>query len=279
VSTAAAESFLARHDFLIRRLFSLSGLIPVGAYLVIHLLVNASILDSPGAFQRNVDRIHDLGGMLWIVEWVFIFIPILFHAVVGIWIIRGGVPNVSAYPLPKNYRYTLQRITGMIAFFFIGWHVFHMHGWFHSEAWLQGVAKPLGGHLFRAYNASSTAGAAIQQSLLVQILYAVGVLASVFHLANGIWTFGLTWGLWISPAAQRRASVFSWVFGIVLSALGLGSLWGMRTVDVEAAREFELQRYRARVAAGDVLPSPEKRSDPHESLTIGEMTGTNGSGE
>ncbi len=33
-------------------------------------------------------------------------------------------------------------------------------------------------------------------------LYSVGVLSCVFHLANGIWTFGITWGLWITPEAQ-----------------------------------------------------------------------------
>jgi hypothetical protein len=64
VSTAAAgppsTSFLARNEFLIRRLHSLSGLIPVGAYMVVHLLTNASVLESPATFQRNVYTIHSL---------------------------------------------------------------------------------------------------------------------------------------------------------------------------------------------------------------------------
>ena len=37
-----ATPFLARHQFLIYRLFSLAGLVPVGAFLVVHLLTNAS---------------------------------------------------------------------------------------------------------------------------------------------------------------------------------------------------------------------------------------------
>ena len=51
-----------------------------------------------------------------------------------------------------------------------------------------------------------------------------------------------------------------------LAIVGVGSLWGMRTVDIEQARQFEDQRYRARVQSGDIPLSPEKRSDPTEQL-------------
>ena len=53
------------------------------------------------------------------VEWVFIFIPILFHATIGFIIIAGMMPNTAAYPYNGNIRYTLQRATGMIVFAFI----------------------------------------------------------------------------------------------------------------------------------------------------------------
>ena len=51
----AGGSFLERNEFLLRRLHSLSGIVPVGAYMVIHLITNASVLDSPATFQRSVD--------------------------------------------------------------------------------------------------------------------------------------------------------------------------------------------------------------------------------
>lgn len=256
---ASSLPLLVRHEFLIRRLHSLSGLIPVGAYMVVHLLVNASILDSPASFQRNVYQIHSLGRVLWLVEWLFIFIPILFHAILGVVIIRGGLPNTGNYPYAGNIRYTLQRATGMIAFAYIVWHVFHMHGWFHVDSWLRSVAEPLYGARFKAFNAASTAGAAIQQSLLVSVLYAVGVVACVYHLANGIWTMGITWGVWTSPAAQRRANNVCVAGGVVLGLIGLGALWGMQTVDVNEARRIEDAMYEARTAAGDIAPNPHKR--------------------
>ena len=63
------------------------------------------------------------------------------------------------------------------------------------------MAEPYGGAEFHPYSAASTAGLALQ-NVVVAVLYAVGILACVYHLANGIWTMGITWGVWTSPPAQ-----------------------------------------------------------------------------
>ncbi len=222
-------SFLERHQFLIYRLFSLSGLIPVGAFLVVHLLTNSSVLGGAAAFQARVDMIHSFGPLvLTVLEWVFIFIPILFHAAVGFVIMSNGMPNVSSYPYSGNIRYTLQRVTGMIAFVFILCHVSHLH-WL--GAWM-------GGGQFDPHFATSTAAEALRPTW-VTVLYAIGVLSAVFHFANGLWSIGITWGLWTSPAAMQRANVVSIVAGLGLAAAGLGSLAGFKMVDVDEARAFE----------------------------------------
>jgi succinate dehydrogenase / fumarate reductase cytochrome b subunit len=255
-----STSFMARNQFLLGRLHSLSGLIPVGAYMVVHLLTNASINDSAGKFQSAVYQIHSLGSALVIVEWVFIFIPLLFHAIYGLLIIRESQPNSATYTYSSNIRYTLQRATGLIAFAFIFYHVFHMHGWFHADWWLRNVAEPLGGAQFKAYNASSTAGAALQSSFIIQLLYGIGILACVFHLANGIWTMGITWGLWVSPKAQARANYLSIAVGVFVGLIGLGALVGMAKVDVTKAKEVEDKMYESRIATGELTENPHKRS-------------------
>jgi succinate dehydrogenase / fumarate reductase cytochrome b subunit len=224
----SSPSFLARHQFLIYRLFSLSGLIPVGAFLVVHLLTNASVLAGAGSFQSRVDLIHSLGPLLVPIEWAFIFLPMLFHATVGFIIIANGLPNVGSYPYVGNVRYTLQRATGMIAFAFIVWHVMQLH-------WL---GTPFGGGKFDPHHAASSAAVALQPTI-VAILYAIGVLSTVFHFSNGLWTLGITWGLWTSPAAMRRASWISVIMGVLLGGAGLGALSGMRAVDVDEARAVE----------------------------------------
>ena len=264
---ANQSGFLARHEFLIRRLHSLSGMIPVGAYMVVHLLTNASVLASPAAFQRNVYAIHGLP-LLCVIEWTFIFIPLIFHAVFGVLIIRGGLPNSSTYKYTNNVRYTLQRATGMIAFVFIFWHVFHMHGWIHADWWIDGMARGLYGGMFRPYNATSTGAAAMQISWVVPILYAIGVLSSVFHLANGIWTFGITWGIWVTPAAQRWANVACLIFGLGLSAVSLGALGGFAfktPAQIEEARKTEDAMYDHKVAAKEIEPDEHKRAHPKKS--------------
>ncbi len=257
----STPSFVTRNQFLIYRLFSLSGLVPVGAFLVVHLLTNASVLGGPGAFQSRVDLIHSLGPLLVPIEWAFIFLPMLFHAAVGFAIIAGGLPNVGSYPYAGNVRYTLQRATAMIVFAFIIWHLIQLH-------WM---GAPLGGGRFDPHRASSSA-AVVLQPAIVGILYAIGIVSAVFHLSNGLWTLGITWGLWTSPAAMRRASWVSIVVGVLLGGVGLGALSGMRNVNVEGARVIEdrmeavKRMLEGQPAAGSpaagVRASPEPISNP-----------------
>lgn len=258
-----SQSFFARHEFVIRRLHSLSGLLPVGLYMTVHLVTNASVLNGPGSFQKNVYTIHSLGKLLPLVEWTFIFIPILFHAIVGVMIVTGMVPNTSDYPYGANRRYTWQRWTGLIAFAFILYHVFHMHGWFHFDWWLRDVAEPFGGAEFRPYNAASSAGLALQ-SPVIFVFYIVGVLACVFHFANGLWTMGITWGVWISPPAQARALKVCMTFGVILALVGVSALYGMREAgrppELERAVEIEDKMYETRIEAGEIEPNEHKRT-------------------
>src|SRR5262249_31547407 len=77
------------------------------------------------------------------------------------------------------------------------------------------------------------------QPLWIKIAYAIGMLSCVYHFANGLWTQGITWGLWTSAAAQRRASWVSVVVGVGLAVVGLSALVGMGEVNIEQARQVE----------------------------------------
>ena len=230
--------------------------------MCVHLLVNASVANSPETFQNSVYGIHALGKLLPLVEWAFIFAPLLFHAVVGVWIAKNASHNTANYPYESNIRYKAQRVTGYILFGFVLYHVFHMHGWFHWDWWLA-MIEPAGGHQFRAYNATSTAGLALR-GWIVTLVYAVGVLCGVVHFANGIWTAGITWGLWTTPRAQSGALKVCNVLATVLAVVGVSALFAMRSAgapgrvtEIEAA---ENRMYKARVEAGSVMPNEHKRS-------------------
>ncbi|MFQ5414087.1 MAG: succinate dehydrogenase cytochrome b558 subunit [Phycisphaerae bacterium] len=228
-----------RHYFVIRRLHSLLGLIPLGVFVLVHFATNASILlDMRGgsAFQWAVsvihlpERLHR--GVLITIEVVGIFLPLLFHMLLGIQIALTGRPNAQAYRYGGNVRYTLQRVTAYIALVFIMYHVWQVH-------WL---GKGLGGGGAFAFEdvegstlAAVSTAARIQSAWWIAPIYLVGIVATVFHLANGVWTALITWGITIRPATQRASGYVCAVFGVALTLVGLGALRGFKTFDTQRA--------------------------------------------
>jgi succinate dehydrogenase / fumarate reductase cytochrome b subunit len=265
VSVTPESSFWLRHEFAIRRLHSLLGIVPLGLYMVIHLLTNASLLNGPETFQRSVYLIHSPGKLLPLIEWGFIFTPLIFHAVLGVWIARTGRSNASQYHFVNNRRYSWQRWTGFIALVYLFFHILHLHGWFHAELYLD-IARQLGFASFRPYNAASTLVAAMQ-GYVWPAFYLVGVMACVYHLANGLWTAGITWGLWISPQAQERASKLCLVLGIGLAIVGASAWWAAVSPgeeEIEQWVQIEDRMYDVATEAGLVTPNPEKRLEGAE---------------
>ena len=204
-----------RAHFLIRRLHSLTGLV-FGGYLIVHLLVNATIAQGGTVYQVQVDKIHDLP-FLPVVEWTFIYLPIIFHTVYGTWITITGQPNVGNYPYAKNWFYFFQRLSAIVIVFFMLFHVLSLkYGWFGTN------------YAFDPHRALGTVGRHFDNGFLVWFVYPLGILASCYHLANGLWTAAITWGLTISEAAQRRwgylcAGLFVLTFAAGMTALIAGA--------------------------------------------------------
>jgi succinate dehydrogenase / fumarate reductase, cytochrome b subunit len=201
--------------FLLRRLHSLTGVVFSG-YIVVHLVVNATMIQGTSPhdiFQLQVDKIHALP-FLWGVEWLFIYLPILFHTVYGVLIILGCQPNVEKYPFAKNYFYLAQRISAVFIALFVLFHILGMKGYLGST--LQFVPE----------DATRSAARHINSSFWVAYLvYPIGILASCYHLANGFWTAAITWGLTISSGSQRRwgyvcAGLFAFTLCCGFAALG-----------------------------------------------------------
>jgi succinate dehydrogenase / fumarate reductase cytochrome b subunit len=220
VSTAVASDHTVpliggRYHFLLRRLHSLTGLV-FGGYLIVHLLVNATIARGGTEYQVQVDKIHSLP-FLPIIEWTFIYLPILYHTVYGIWITLTGQPNVDRYPYTKNWFYFFQRVSAVVIVLFIFFHVLSLkYGLFG-----QGLS-------FDPHRALGTVGRHFDSGLLVWLVYPIGILASCYHLANGFWTAAITWGLTIGAGAQRRwgfvcAGLFVLTFIAGMTALIAGA--------------------------------------------------------
>jgi len=210
-----------RHHFLLRRLHSLTGII-FGGYLVVHLIVNATLvqLGKHDLYQAQVTKIHELP-FLWAWEWGLIYLPILYHTVYGIYITLTGQPNVDRYGYTKNWFYVLQRISAVIILLFLIFHVLALKaGWF-------GMTLS-----FDPQRASGTIGRHMQASWVIPwIVYPLGILASCYHLANGFWTAAVTWGLTVSAGAQRRWGYVCAILFAVTLICGLVALVSATRMD------------------------------------------------
>ena len=223
---------LGRYHFLLRRLHSLSGIVPIGLFASFHLFTNFQLLRGGGEFQHEVDFIHSLPGLLFVE--IALWLALGFHAGLGVWYTLTGQINVGAYPYAGNWRYLLQRVTGGIALVFIFLHVatlrwrWDIFGWY-TPFYAHGPGgEPL---------VSATTAQALQRHWLVVVLYAAGALSVVYHWANGLWTAAISWGLTITVQAQRRWGQFCVALGIVLAVFTIGALVGALNYPVGAEEQ------------------------------------------
>lgn len=249
------KSFLQRHHFLLRRLHSLTGIAPIGVFLIFHLTTNSSILwgemsrdGGVASFQHEVNFIHSMPALI-LLEVFGLWLPIAFHSILGVIYTVGAKPNNLGYTYPDNWRYTLQRISGWIGLIYIFYHVATLR-W--QWTWLPFSSA------FDPQAAASTTAIALRGGadtaasiggVAVGALYLIGITMLVFHFANGLWTAAITWGLTISESAQRRWGYICVVIGAGLMGMGWGAYIGFVTLDLEEARRIEAEMLGAPPAA------------------------------
>lgn len=196
-------------SFFNRRLHSLLGVIPVGFFLVEHLYTNFAMTKGIQAFIEQVEWIWSLP-FLPILEIFFIFIPLMYHAIYGLYIAFQARNNVTQYGTFRNIMFMLQRVTGIVTLVYVVWHV-----------WQTRIQL-----LIHDYTSAELAEqtAMILHNPVTLTLYIIGLLAAVFHFSNGMWSFLVSWGITVGPRAQM---ISTWVWGIlflVLSYMGITSL-------------------------------------------------------
>lgn len=199
-----------RRSFVLRKLHSLTGVAPVGLFLLVHLWTNASALGGERRFNAAVEQIARLP-FLPAIELSFIFLPLSFHAVYGIWLSRAARLNVAAYPHGRNWAYVMQRVTGVVTFVFVLAHLWQL--------WAQKQFFGLSHQSFFTVLTRDLSDVRMGAPWLA-IFYMLGVAASVYHFANGLIGFCLTWGIVTTRRAQRRVTVFATLFGSALFLLG-----------------------------------------------------------
>lgn len=203
---------LSNH-FLARRLHSLSGVVPIGAFLIEHFYTNFHAVAGATAFNDAVKGIQSLlpGVLLPLAETCMIGLPIAFHAIYGVYIAYSGKYNIGDYNPARNWNYVLQRVTGVILLFFILSHVLTL------RFGVGGLA--VAHHPEQSF--SIVEGWMSQPAVFA--FYVLGIFSAAYHLANGLWTFAIVWGITVGAKSQRMFSYACAAFGVALFAVGIGA--------------------------------------------------------
>jgi succinate dehydrogenase / fumarate reductase cytochrome b subunit len=203
--------------FVLRKLHQLTGIVPLGIFLLEHFYTNSKALTGADDFNKAVADLQSIPYIIF-VEIIGIFIPLIYHAVYGLFITYEARPNNLHYPYPRNWFYTIQRVTGIILFFFITFHVLNFRfGFFGLIPSLNTIS--VADHPNRAFDVVSGEFS----NAIIFAVYIVGIAATVWHLANGLWLFAVDWGIVIGERAQRLMGYACIAFGIFLLAVGINA--------------------------------------------------------
>src|SRR5699024_3962218 len=136
------------------------------------------------------------------------YLPILFHAVLGVYFVFTAKYNAGRYGYLRNWLFLLQRVTGITTLIFIAWHV-----------WETRVQVALG-NVELGYSMMEN----ILSSPVMVVFYILGILSTTFHLANGLWGFAVSWGILQSPRSQKVITYGTLLVFVVISYIGIRTI-------------------------------------------------------
>lgn len=194
-------------EFFYRRLHSLLGVIPVGLFLVQHLVVNHFATKGEEAFNTAAHFMESLPFRIFL-ELFIIFLPLLFHAIYGLYIAFTSKNNTVKYSFFRNWMFMLQRVTGVITLIFVVWHV-----------WETRIAAAFGAEV--NYQMMEN----IFENPFMIAFYIVGVISAIFHFANGLWSFFVSWGITVTPRSQLISTYVTLGIFIALSIVGVRAIF------------------------------------------------------
>jgi succinate dehydrogenase / fumarate reductase cytochrome b subunit len=172
------------------------------------MLSNFLIIRGPADYNHQIAFLQGLPFVVFL-EISFIGLPILFHAGYGFYVIVTGKRNLLGYPYPENWLYTLQRWTGVVTFIYVIQHV-----------WQTRISNALYGT-----EVSYARMAELVRQPLNFWIYLIGLTAVMFHFANGIWGFFISWGVTSNSMSRRISGWFSAAVGLTLYGVGVAALF------------------------------------------------------
>jgi succinate dehydrogenase / fumarate reductase cytochrome b subunit len=210
---SSAESPTRRLDvsFLRARAASLLAVVPLSIWTIAHLWNNLSAFRGAAAWEADVTEYrHPIS---FFVSAVVALLPLALHTVWGIGRLASSKPNLVKYKHYANLKYVLQRLSAIGVLFFLGAHLWlaTLHPRFTT-----GRAEPF-----------SDISHQMHHHLPTLVVYLLGTLGVAYHLANGLYTFAMGWGIVTTRRGLRRLDVGAIALFLVLLAMSWGAIYAL----------------------------------------------------
>jgi len=209
---------------LARLLFSLTGAIPLGAFLVLHVVVYARALGGREALER---ALPDESLPFLALELLFVWLPLTYHALYGSFLALASTQSLGQAPYVRRSVHFLQRLSGLVVLVFIVYHAWQLRA---PLARGSMTRKDLFFALVESL--SSTTGLGVP---LVALVYLIAIAATAFHFGRGLLAVCAAWGV---VRSERSIKLASWACGL----LAVGLFWLAATTVIYLATGSNLVR-------------------------------------
>jgi succinate dehydrogenase / fumarate reductase cytochrome b subunit len=197
--------------FVRARLGSLLAVVPLGVWTFFHLWNNLAAFQGGAPRQSAVtEYAHPVAQL---VTGLVVLLPLLLHSVWGIARLFSARPNNIRYGCYANFKYALQRLSAIGVLFFLGAHL-----------WLALIHPRLVEGRAEAFSDISHEMHFHLPTLLVYILGTLGV---AYHLANGIQTAAMGWGVVSTRRALKKLEWLSIGLFLLLLAMSWGAIYAL----------------------------------------------------
>ena len=177
------------HSFFWRKLHSLTGIVPIGAFLIEHIVSNFETVNGPLAYAKQVLFLNSLPARPCPRVGLHLHPSRLPRHLQASSSPSAAATTSTSTPGPATWMYLSQRVTGIIAFLYIIQHVWRQR--------FSGVSLP---------EHPGAAFAKVQHELAnpwMLAIYVIAMIATCWHFSYGVWLFAAEVGA--SPPATKPA--------------------------------------------------------------------------
>ena len=194
-----------------RRLHVLSGVVPLGVFLLEHLVVMASAMGGQGRFAAVTgDPTTTVRAGID----VLVLGALLFHGGYGVFLLLNEKAHAEDDPLRRRGMRILVRVASFVTLLFVVGHL-----------WALRLHPPSDAYTLLTERLSSTAFGIPW----VALGYVLGCAATIFHFAYGLVSAPDRWGSPLGEAGRRRALAMSLVIGVALFLVSTATVVSIAT--------------------------------------------------